>query len=163
VNNRRHLSKTLFAAVMVAFLLATAEWVAALLFAFRRPSGNSRRTAIPRKAYFRKTAVRVSRRRGLGASSPKGQFCFASGRQLLKPSLSMAGTAAHSRKVIAIRSETTPPFITNRTRPGIGGGGSQIPRLAGDRERHVSTRPRHPASSDSCRGVSRASKRLANP
>jgi uncharacterized membrane protein len=34
-----HLSNPLFAAVMVAFLLATAAWVAALLFAFRRPPG----------------------------------------------------------------------------------------------------------------------------
>ncbi len=36
-----HLSNPLFAAVMVAFLLATAAWVAALLFAFRRPPGSS--------------------------------------------------------------------------------------------------------------------------
>jgi hypothetical protein len=34
-----HLSNPLFAAVMVAFLVATAAWVAALLFAFRRPPG----------------------------------------------------------------------------------------------------------------------------
>ena len=34
-----HLSNPMFATVMVAFLLATAAWVAALLFAFRRPSG----------------------------------------------------------------------------------------------------------------------------
>lgn len=33
-----HLSNTLFAGVMVAFLVATAAWVAALLFAFRRPA-----------------------------------------------------------------------------------------------------------------------------
>jgi serine/threonine-protein kinase len=33
-----HLSNALFAGVMVAFLVATAAWVVALLFAFRRPS-----------------------------------------------------------------------------------------------------------------------------
>jgi uncharacterized membrane protein len=36
-----HLSNQLFAAVMIAFLLATAAWVAALMFAFRRPPGES--------------------------------------------------------------------------------------------------------------------------
>jgi uncharacterized membrane protein len=33
-----HLPNALFAGVMVAFLVATAAWIAALLFAFRRPS-----------------------------------------------------------------------------------------------------------------------------
>jgi uncharacterized membrane protein len=32
-----HLSNSMFAAVMIAFLLATAAWVAALMVAFRRP------------------------------------------------------------------------------------------------------------------------------
>jgi uncharacterized membrane protein len=34
-----HLSSQQFAAVMIAFLLATAVWVAALMFGFRRPVG----------------------------------------------------------------------------------------------------------------------------
>ena len=34
-----HLPGQLFAAVMIAFLLATAAWIAALMFAFRRPRG----------------------------------------------------------------------------------------------------------------------------
>jgi uncharacterized membrane protein len=34
-----HLSNQGFAAVMIAFLIATAAWVAALMFAFRRPPG----------------------------------------------------------------------------------------------------------------------------
>jgi uncharacterized membrane protein len=35
-----HLSNQSFAVVLVAFLIATAVWVAALTFAFRRPAGN---------------------------------------------------------------------------------------------------------------------------
>jgi uncharacterized membrane protein len=35
-----HLSNQSFAAVLVAFLIATAAWVAALMFAFRRPVGD---------------------------------------------------------------------------------------------------------------------------
>jgi len=34
-----HLSNQSFAAVLIAFLIATAAWVAALMFAFRRPAG----------------------------------------------------------------------------------------------------------------------------
>ena len=34
-----HLSSQTFAAVLIAFLIATAAWVAALMFAFRRPVG----------------------------------------------------------------------------------------------------------------------------
>jgi uncharacterized membrane protein len=34
-----HLSNSSFAAVLVAFLVATAAWVAAFMFAFRRPTG----------------------------------------------------------------------------------------------------------------------------
>jgi uncharacterized membrane protein len=34
-----HLSNSMFAAVMIAFLLATAAWIAALMVAFRRPIG----------------------------------------------------------------------------------------------------------------------------
>jgi hypothetical protein len=34
-----HLSNQTFAAVMLAFLIATAAWIAALMFAFRRPTG----------------------------------------------------------------------------------------------------------------------------
>ena len=34
-----HLSNSMFAAVMIAFLLATAAWIAALMVAFRRPAG----------------------------------------------------------------------------------------------------------------------------
>jgi uncharacterized membrane protein len=34
-----HLPGQMFAAVMIAFLLATAAWIAALMFAFRRPAG----------------------------------------------------------------------------------------------------------------------------
>src|ERR1700733_1350302 len=34
-----HLSNSIFAAVMMAFLLATAAWIAALMVAFRRPVG----------------------------------------------------------------------------------------------------------------------------
>ena len=34
-----HLPGQLFAAVMIAFLLAMAAWIAALMFAFRRPAG----------------------------------------------------------------------------------------------------------------------------
>ena len=34
-----HLPGQLFAAVMIAFLLATAAWIAVLMFAFRRPAG----------------------------------------------------------------------------------------------------------------------------
>lgn len=34
-----HLSSHVFAAVLIAFLIATAVWVAALVFAFRRPVG----------------------------------------------------------------------------------------------------------------------------
>ena len=34
-----HLSNSMFAAVMLAFLLATAAWIAALMVAFRRPIG----------------------------------------------------------------------------------------------------------------------------
>jgi uncharacterized membrane protein len=34
-----HLSSQTFAAVLIAFLVATAAWVAALMFAFRRPVG----------------------------------------------------------------------------------------------------------------------------
>ena len=34
-----HLSNSMFAAVMMAFLLATAVWIAALMVAFRRPVG----------------------------------------------------------------------------------------------------------------------------
>jgi uncharacterized membrane protein len=34
-----HLSNSMFAAVMIAFLLATAAWIAALMVAFRRPVG----------------------------------------------------------------------------------------------------------------------------
>jgi uncharacterized membrane protein len=34
-----HLSSSMFAAVMIAFLLATAAWIAALMVAFRRPIG----------------------------------------------------------------------------------------------------------------------------
>jgi len=40
--NRRqppHLSNQMFAAVLIAFLIATAAWVAALMFAVRRPAG----------------------------------------------------------------------------------------------------------------------------
>jgi hypothetical protein len=33
-----HLSNQTFAAVLVAFLIATAAWISALMFAFRRPS-----------------------------------------------------------------------------------------------------------------------------
>jgi uncharacterized membrane protein len=36
-----HLSSQTFAAVLIAFLIATAAWVAALMFAFRRPVGES--------------------------------------------------------------------------------------------------------------------------
>jgi uncharacterized membrane protein len=35
-----HLSNQSFAAVLIAFLAATAAWIAALMFAFRRPAGN---------------------------------------------------------------------------------------------------------------------------
>jgi uncharacterized membrane protein len=35
-----HLSNQSFAAVLIAFLIATAAWVAALMFAFRRPAGD---------------------------------------------------------------------------------------------------------------------------
>jgi uncharacterized membrane protein len=34
-----HLSNQTFAAVLLAFLIATAAWIAALMFAFRRPTG----------------------------------------------------------------------------------------------------------------------------
>jgi len=34
-----HLSNQSFAAVLIAFLVATAAWIAALMFAFRRPAG----------------------------------------------------------------------------------------------------------------------------
>ncbi len=37
-----HLSNSMFAAVMIAFLSATAAWVAALMVAFRRPSAAPR-------------------------------------------------------------------------------------------------------------------------
>jgi putative copper export protein len=33
-----HLSNSMFAAVMIAFLLATTAWIAALMVAFRRPA-----------------------------------------------------------------------------------------------------------------------------
>jgi len=36
-----HLSNQMFAAVLVAFLIATAAWICALMFAFRRPAGFS--------------------------------------------------------------------------------------------------------------------------
>jgi hypothetical protein len=35
-----HLSNQSFAAVLIAFLVATAAWIAALMFAFRRPAGD---------------------------------------------------------------------------------------------------------------------------
>jgi uncharacterized membrane protein len=35
-----HLSNQSFAAVLIAFLIATAAWIAALMFAFRRPAGD---------------------------------------------------------------------------------------------------------------------------
>jgi uncharacterized membrane protein len=35
-----HLSNESFAAVLIAFLVATAAWIAALIFAFRRPAGD---------------------------------------------------------------------------------------------------------------------------
>lgn len=35
-----HLSNQSFAAVLIAFLIATAAWIAALMFAFRRPSAD---------------------------------------------------------------------------------------------------------------------------
>ena len=37
-----HLSNQSFAAVLIAFLIATAAWIAALMFAFRRPAGEAR-------------------------------------------------------------------------------------------------------------------------
>jgi uncharacterized membrane protein len=37
-----HLSNQSFAAVLIAFLIATAAWIAALMFAFRRPTGEAR-------------------------------------------------------------------------------------------------------------------------
>jgi uncharacterized membrane protein len=37
-----HLSNQSFAAVLIAFLIATAAWIAALMFAFRRPAGARR-------------------------------------------------------------------------------------------------------------------------
>ncbi len=35
-----HLSNQSFAAVLIAFLVATAAWIAAIMFAFRRPAGD---------------------------------------------------------------------------------------------------------------------------
>jgi len=35
-----HLSDQSFAAVLIAFLVATAAWIAAIMFAFRRPAGD---------------------------------------------------------------------------------------------------------------------------
>jgi hypothetical protein len=35
-----HLSNQSFAAVLIAFLIATAAWIAAIMFAFRRPAGD---------------------------------------------------------------------------------------------------------------------------
>jgi hypothetical protein len=35
-----HLSNSSFAAVLIAFLIATAAWLGALMFAFRRPAGD---------------------------------------------------------------------------------------------------------------------------
>jgi hypothetical protein len=35
----QHLSNQMFAAVLIAFLIATAAWISALMFAFRRPAG----------------------------------------------------------------------------------------------------------------------------